>query len=134
MNILTPRKALNKAFLKQKINRREMGRFKTNLQKMLSDMNPDESEEYHKNLLNTSLNDTWYKGQHFINTRERTDLVIHNDKKPEFFWGNPGPQDDIIRNRKIGMAILEPNTHPFPVCFVGCIRGHAQSYTRYPDH
>ena len=83
MHILTPRKVLNKAFLKQKINRHEMERFKTNLQKMLSDMNPDESEEYHKNLLNTFLNDTWYKGLHFINTRERTDLVIHSDKKPE---------------------------------------------------
>ena len=51
MNILTPRKALNKAYLKQKINRHDMERFKTSLQKMLSDMNPDESEEYHKKLL-----------------------------------------------------------------------------------
>ncbi|MBS3771069.1 MAG: hypothetical protein KGY70_15870 [Bacteroidales bacterium] len=83
MDILTPRKSLNKAYLKQKISRQEMERFKTNLQKMLSDMNPYESEEYHKNLLNTFLNDTWYKGKHFINTRERTDLVIHSDKKPE---------------------------------------------------
>ena len=83
MDILTPRKALNKAYLKQKINRKEMERFKTNLRKMLSDMNPDESEEYHKNLLNSFLSDTWYKGHYFINTRERTDLVIHTNKKSE---------------------------------------------------
>jgi len=80
MDILTPRKTLNKAYLKQKVNREELERFKTNLQGMLSNMNPDESEEYHKNLLNTFLNETWYKGLHFINTKDRTDLVIHSDK------------------------------------------------------
>ena len=83
MNILTPRKSLNKAYLKQKISRQEMERFKTNLQRMLTDMNPDESEEYHKNLLSAFLSDTWYRGQYFINTRERTDLVIHSSNKSE---------------------------------------------------
>lgn len=77
MNILTPRKALNKAFLKQKVYREEMERFKTNLLKMLHDKNENESEEYHKNLLSAFLKETWYKDLHFINTRERTDLVIH---------------------------------------------------------
>lgn len=77
MNILTPRKALNKAFLKQKVYREEMERFKTNLLKMLHDKNENESEEYHKNLLSAFLRETWYKDLHFINTRERTDLVIH---------------------------------------------------------
>src|SRR6056297_483292 len=83
MNILTPRKALNKAYLKQKVNRDELEAFKKNLLQMLQDKNENESEEYHKNLLNNFLNDIWYKGKHFINTVERTDLVIHSDKTSE---------------------------------------------------
>ncbi|MFW6145456.1 MAG: DUF7149 domain-containing protein, partial [bacterium] len=83
MNILTPRKALNKAYLKQKVNRDELETFKKNLLLMLNEMNEGESEEYHKNLLSAFLNDTWYKGNHFINTRERTDLVIHSEKTSE---------------------------------------------------
>jgi hypothetical protein len=80
MNILTPRKALNKAYLKQKVNREQLEKFKKNFLQMLNHTNKEESEEYHKNLLSTFLNDTWYKGLHFINTKERTDLVIHQDK------------------------------------------------------
>jgi len=83
MNILTPRKALNKAYLKQKVNRDELETFKKNLQQMLSDMNENESEEYHKNLLTDFLYDTWYKGKHFFNTIERTDLAIRQNNKSE---------------------------------------------------
>lgn len=76
--ILKPRKALNKAFLKVKPNRTEIERFKTNLIQLLDRMNDSESEEFHKNLVSDFLKDTYYKQNHFINTKGRNDLVIHN--------------------------------------------------------
>lgn len=75
---LKPRKALNKAFLKVKPNRSEIEGFKTNLITLLDRTNDTESEEFHKNLVSDFLKDTYYKQNHFINTKGRNDLVIHN--------------------------------------------------------
>jgi len=75
---LKPRKALNKAFLKVKPNRTEIEGFKTNLITLLDRTNDKESEEFHKNLVSDFLKDTYYKESHFINTKGRNDLVIHN--------------------------------------------------------
>lgn len=78
IHILKPRKALNKAFLKVKPNRTEIESFKTNLSQLLDRINDNESEEFHKNLVSDFLKDTYYKQNHFINTKGRNDLVIHN--------------------------------------------------------
>jgi predicted RNA methylase len=78
IRILKPRKALNKAFLKVKPNRNEIECFKTNLIQLLDRINDSESEEFHKNLVSDFLKDTYYKQNHFINTKGRNDLVIHN--------------------------------------------------------
>ena len=75
---LKPRKALNKAFLKIKPIRTEIECFKTNLITLLDRTNETESEEFHKNLVSDFLKDTYYKQNHFINTKGRNDLVIHN--------------------------------------------------------
>lgn len=75
---LKPRKALNKAFLKVKPNRTEIDNFKSNLIALLNRTNDTESEEFHKNLVSDFLKDTYYKLSHFINTKGRNDLVIHN--------------------------------------------------------
>jgi hypothetical protein len=75
---LKPKKALNKAFLKVKPNRTEIERFKTNLISLLDRTNDTESEEFHKNLIIDFLKKTYYDPQHFINTKGRNDLVIHN--------------------------------------------------------
>ena len=75
---LKPRKALNKAFLKVKPNRTEIDNFKSNLIALLNRTNDTESEEFHKNLVSDFLKDTYYKQNHFINTKGRNDLVIHN--------------------------------------------------------
>ncbi|HHT52133.1 MAG TPA: N-6 DNA methylase [Bacteroidales bacterium] len=75
---LKPRKALNKAFLKVKPNRSEIELFKTHLITLLDRINDSESEEFHKNLISDFLKDTYYKQNHFINTKGRNDLVIHN--------------------------------------------------------
>ncbi|MFN4000199.1 Eco57I restriction-modification methylase domain-containing protein [Algoriphagus sp.] len=78
LNELKPRKALNKAFLKVKPNRTEIEGFKINLITLLDRTNDTESEEFHKNLVSDFLKDTYYKQNHFINTKGRNDLVIHN--------------------------------------------------------
>ncbi len=80
LNILKPRKALNKAFLKVKPNRNEIECFKENLIKLIDHINESESEEFHKNIVSTFLKDTYYKENHYINTKGKNDLVIHNGK------------------------------------------------------
>src|SRR5690554_3276443 len=78
LQILKPRKALNKAFLKVKPNRTEIESFKANLTNLLDSTNDTESEEFHKNLVIDFLKKTYYDPNHFINTKGRNDLVIHN--------------------------------------------------------
>ncbi|HCY81772.1 MAG TPA: type II restriction endonuclease, partial [Xanthomarina gelatinilytica] len=78
---LKPRKAINKAFLKIKPNRTEIEHFKANLIELLDRTNDTESEEFHKNLVSDFLKKTYYDPNHFINTKGRNDLVIHNGNK-----------------------------------------------------
>lgn len=78
LHALKPRKALNKAFLKVKPNRNDIEGFKTNLIALLDRINDTESEEFHKNLVIDFLKKTYYDPAHFINTKGRNDLVIHN--------------------------------------------------------
>ncbi|OQX07495.1 MAG: hypothetical protein BWK80_49405, partial [Desulfobacteraceae bacterium IS3] len=80
LNILTPKKALNKAFLKLKPTRTDIDKFKTQLIRLLDRINEAESEEFHKNLVSDFLKKIYYDPNHFINTKERNDLVIHNGK------------------------------------------------------
>jgi adenine-specific DNA-methyltransferase len=80
---LKPRKALNKAYLKLKPNRSDIELFKTKLIALLDRTNETESEEFHKNLVIDFFKKTWYDPNHFINTKGRNDLVIHNGKKAE---------------------------------------------------
>ena len=75
---LKPKKVLNKAYLKVNPSRADIERFKANLITLLDRTNDVESEEFHKNLISDFLKDTYYKQNHFINTKGRNDLVIHN--------------------------------------------------------
>jgi len=77
---LNPHKTLNKAFRKLKTNRTDIERFKENLIQLLNHTNDAESEEHHKNLVSDFLKKTYYEPNHFINTKGRNDLVIHNGK------------------------------------------------------
>ncbi|GHT52671.1 type II restriction endonuclease [Bacteroidia bacterium] len=78
--IQTPKQALNPAFLKQKPNRAEIEVFKKEFVSLLERINLKETEEFHKNLMKDFLNAVYYKDQHYINTKGRADLVIHNGK------------------------------------------------------
>jgi adenine-specific DNA-methyltransferase len=75
---LKPRKALNKAFLRVKPSRAEIDKFKGNMIAFLDSINNAESEEFHKNLIIELLRKTYYDPKHFVNTKGRNDLVIHN--------------------------------------------------------
>jgi len=73
-----PGKSLNKAFLRVKPNRAQIEGFKANLVALLDRTNDTESEEFRKNLVIDFLKKTYYDPNHFINTKGRNDLVIHN--------------------------------------------------------
>lgn len=78
LHLLRAKKALNKAFLKVKPIRTEIQNFKANLIQLLDRTNDTELEEFHKNLVIDFLKKTYYDPNHFINTKGRNDLVIHN--------------------------------------------------------
>jgi len=94
IRILKLRKVLNKAFLKVKPNRTEIEFFKTNLIQLLDRINDKESEEFHKNLVIDFLKKTYYEPNHFVNTKGRNDLVIHNTNNAS------GPVGIIVEAKK----------------------------------
>ena len=79
--LLSPRKALNVAFLRVKPLRLHIESFKENLIKLLDQINVAESEEFHKNIVSKFLDNTYYSPNHYLNTKGRNDLVIHNSKE-----------------------------------------------------
>ncbi|WP_051205547.1 class I SAM-dependent DNA methyltransferase [Salinimicrobium xinjiangense] len=112
-HILKPRKALNKAFLKVKPNRSQIEQFKTNLIQLLDRTNETESEEFHKNLVTDFLKKTWYEPNHFINTKGRTDLVIHNGNKAKTSVGviieakKPTNRAEMLSREKINCKAFQ---------------------------
>ncbi len=76
----TPKKALNKAFLKIKPNRSQIEIFKRNLIKLIGKIDEIEREENQKTHVRDFLRDTYYIDNHEINTKNTIDLVIHHGK------------------------------------------------------
>lgn len=110
---LKPRKALNKAFLKVKPNRTEIEGFKTNLITLLDRTNDTESEEFHKNLVIDFLKKTYYDPNHFINTKGRNDLVIHNGQNASSTVGviieakKPTNKAEMITTKKLNTKAFQ---------------------------
>ncbi len=113
INKLKPKKALNKAFLKVKPNRTEIEGFKTNLIQLLDRTNDTESEEFHKNLVSDFLKDTYYKLNHFINTKGRNDLVIHNGPESKSSVGviieakKPTNKSEMVSTNKLNAKAFQ---------------------------
>lgn len=113
INRLKPRKALNKAFLKVKPNRTEIESFKTNLIQLLDRTNDTESEEFHKNLVIDFLKKTYYDPNHFINTKGRNDLVIHNGDKAKSSVGvileakKPTNKSEMVTTEKLNIKAFQ---------------------------
>lgn len=110
---LKPRKALNKAFLKVKPNRTEIEGFKANLIQLLDRTNDTESEEFHKNLVTDFLKKTYYDPNHFINTKGRNDLVIHNGDKAKSTVGviieakKPTNKSEMVTTDKVNAKAFQ---------------------------
>ncbi len=110
---LKPRHALNKAFLKLKPGRIDMNRFKTNLLTLLDRINNTESEEFHKNIVSDFLKDTYYKQNHFINTKGRNDLVVHNSPVASSSVGviieakKPTNKAEMLRNNRLNSKAFQ---------------------------
>src|SRR5690606_15004126 len=96
VSLLRPRKALNGAYLKLKPNRQEIESFKSNLKLLLETIDTNETEEFHKNIISDFLKNSYYSPNHFINTKGRNDLVIHNGKTAQSSVGV------IIEAKKFG--------------------------------
>jgi adenine-specific DNA-methyltransferase len=108
---LKPRKALNKAFLKVKPNRTDIEQFKSNLIQLLNRTNDTESEEFHKNLVSDFLKDTYYKQNHFINTKGRNDLVIHTGPQATSAVGVIIEAKKPTNKSEMLKALAEGDTH-----------------------
>jgi hypothetical protein len=78
--VQSPRESLNKAYLKVKPNRLQIETFKNNIVNLFAQIKETESEEFHKNIISEFLKNTYYSPSNYINTKGRSDLVIHNGK------------------------------------------------------
>lgn len=82
LNVRKPKKALseNKAFLRMQPDRAHVEKFKENLSNLITQLKKNEHEEHHKNDVSDFLKNTFYNPEFYINTYDRTDLVIHRGK------------------------------------------------------
>ncbi|MBD2149543.1 class I SAM-dependent DNA methyltransferase [Pseudanabaena sp. FACHB-1277] len=82
-NKLEPKQALNKSYksyLKLKPDAENIRDFKAELARLLELCDEKKDEEFNKNLLSDFLKKSFYDDRYFINTKDMSDLVIHNDK------------------------------------------------------
>ncbi len=111
--LIQPRKSLNKAFLKIKPNRSGIELFKQNLLLLLDSIKEKESEEFHKNLISDFLKNTYYSPNHFINTKEKNDLVIHNGKEAKSNVGviieakSPSNKSEMLSQKNINCKAMQ---------------------------
>ncbi len=113
IQLVNPRKSLNKAFLKQKPLRSEIELFKTNLIRLLGKIDEIEREENQKNHIRDFLRDTFYKETNEINTKDTKDLVIHLGKTNKDKVGviieakRPGNKTEMISASKPNSKALQ---------------------------
>jgi hypothetical protein len=109
----SPRKSLNKSYLKVKPNRSDIEKFKTNLTQLLDQMNDKETEEFHKTLLTKFLDGTYYSPHHFVNTKGRNDLVIHNGKDANSTVGviietkSPTNKNEMLSSKNLNTKAMQ---------------------------
>ena len=95
--------------MKLKPNRVEIELFKENLTQLLDKIYDAESEEHNKMLISNFLRETYYAPNHYINTKERSDLVIHNGQNRGSTVGviietkQPGNKWEMITEQNINV-------------------------------
>jgi len=80
-NALSPSKALNTAYRKQRVLRSEIDLFKQELLSFISKIDTEANEETLKSHLRDFLLNSYYRGTHAINAVDRKDLVIYTGPK-----------------------------------------------------
>jgi adenine-specific DNA-methyltransferase len=80
LKIKTPLESINKAYLKQTIPKSDRILFKDELNRVIENINENQDEEYHKNLISNFLKKVFYKEDYHININKRLDLVIRSGK------------------------------------------------------
>ena len=112
IEVLNIRQSLNKAYLKVKPTRSQIELFKFNILHLFSQISEKESEEYHKNIIAGFLKNTYYNPNHYINTKGRTDLVIHNGKDAKSSVGviietkRPGNKAEMPSNKELNVKAI----------------------------
>lgn len=87
--------------------------FKKNLICLMDTIDEFELEEFHKNLVSDFLKNTYYAGNHFINTKDRKDLVIHNGAMASSTVGviieakKPTSKTEMLRPDNINVKALQ---------------------------
>jgi adenine-specific DNA-methyltransferase len=88
LKLFTPKQALNKAYLKEKISRTDIELFKKHFVDLIEKINDKGDEEHLKSLIADFLKLTYYNNsQHQINPIGKNDLVIHTGKSPSDPYG-----------------------------------------------
>jgi len=101
-------KALHPAYRVQNVERGKLERFKTELARLLEHLghSAQESEEHLKNIVSDFLKAAFYREEHFVNTKDRQDLVIHNGRTAKDSVGviietkKPGNKSEMISTEK----------------------------------
>ena len=99
-NILNTTQAIPKVFLRQPSNEADVQVFRTALQEMLSRIQPEESEEFNKNLVDEFFSRSLYRDRtYMVNTYQRTDLAIFKDERPMvlFDFKRPGSAEMVTK-------------------------------------
>lgn len=99
-NILNTTQAIPKVFLRQPSNEADVQAFRTALLELLSRIQPDESEEFNKNLVDEFFSRSLYRDRtYMVNTYQRTDLAIFKDERPMvlFEFKRPGSAEMVSK-------------------------------------
>jgi len=80
IKLLNLRNSINKTYLKVKPNWTQIETFQKNITNLFDQIKESESEKFHKNIISEFLKNTYYSPNNYINTKGRSDLVIHKGK------------------------------------------------------
>ncbi len=111
----SPAKALLPAYRVRHVERSRLERFKTELARLFEHAGhvPKESEEHHKNIVSDFLKGAYYRDEHYINTKEKQDLVIHNGRNAKDSVGviietkRPGNKAEMVTADKPNVKALQ---------------------------
>lgn len=108
LQILSPKQAISKAYLKSSVQKKHFEIFKAQLHALYSRLDTSESEENQKNLLADLLKNAFYGGKFNVNTKGRIDLVINHGVRAN---DSPGVLIEVKRqsNRSEMITQERPN-------------------------